>query len=117
MANRVGKLCDDCLVKGVEELIGTRASPIMYMVVGTYENGEIQPDATLPRFGWQIYCAYSERHDVLEMVATPRAELCGPCWVKRLSEPGALELLTHDAYYVEAKAQWEAANPSEASVK
>ena len=107
MADRKGKLCDDCLSQGKEEIIGTCSSLIMYMVVGTMEQGEIEHEAKLPRFGWEIYAEYDERKDALEMRAVPRAELCAGCWVKRLKKKGALELLTHDKFYNEAKAAYD----------
>ncbi len=111
MADRKGKLCDDCLVRGKEEIIGTCSCLMMYMVIGTYEQGPIDNEAKLPRFGWEIYAEYDERQDVLEMRPVPRAELCACCWVARLTKTGALELLTHDAYTLEVKATWEAEHP------
>ena len=114
MADRIGKLCDDCLACGKEEIIGTCSCFIMYMVVGTMEQGEIANEAQLPRFGWEIYAEYDERKDALEMCAVTRAELCACCWVKRLKKKGALELLTHDAYFAETKMRYEKQHPKEA---
>ncbi len=120
MADRKGKLCDDCLARGKDEIIGTCSCPIMYMVVGTYEQGEIESSAQLPRFAWEIYAEYNDRQDVLEMCAVPRAELCACCWVDRLTavivtpsgnQECALDLLTHDQYFADAKAAWELAHP------
>ncbi len=111
MADRKGKLCDDCLTCGKEEIIGTCSCLIMYMVVGTYEQGEIENDAKLPRFAWEIYAEYGERQDALEQRPVPRAELCACCWVKRLKKTGALKLLTHDKYTLERKAVWVEAHP------
>ena len=111
MADRQGKLCDDCLAEGKEEVIGTCSCLIMYMVVGTYEQGPIENQAQLPRFAWEIYAEYNDRQDVLEMRAVPRAELCACCWVNRLKKEGALELLAHDAYFAETKAAWVESHP------
>ncbi len=111
MADRKGKLCDDCLARGKEEIIGTCSCLMMYMVVGTYEQGPIDHEARLPRFGWEIYAEYDERQDVLEMCPVPRAELCACCWVERLKKKGALELLAHDAYFAERKAIWVKEHP------
>ena len=111
MADRTGKLCDDCLAEGKEEVIGTCSCLIMYMVVGTYEQGEIEHDAKLPRFAWEIYAEYDERKDALEMRGIPRAELCACCWVERLNKKGALDLLTHDKYFAETRAAWVKAHP------
>ncbi len=120
MADRKGKLCDDCLARGKEEIIGTCSCLMMYMVIGTYEQGPIAHEARLPRFGWGIYAEYDERGDVLEMRPVPRAELCACCWVERLTavivtpdgdQQSALDLLTHDQYFVERKMLWEAEHP------
>ena len=113
MADRKGKLCDDCLAQGKEEVIGICSCPIMYMVVGTYEQGEIEHKAELPRFAWEIYAEYDKRNDALVMRSIPRAELCAHCWQQRLREKGALELRTHDDHFAEVRAQYEALHPSE----
>ncbi len=110
MADRKGKLCDDCLAQGKETVIGICSSFIMYMVVGI-EQGWIEHKAILPRFGWEIYAEYNERKDALEMRAVPRAELCACCWVQRLAKKGALDLVTHDACYAETKARYEKLHP------
>ena len=117
MADRKGKLCDDCLARGDEKIIGTRSCLIMYMVVGTYEQGEIENDATLPRFAWQIYAKYDVRKDALAVRPVPRAELCGTCWVERLKAEGALDLLTHDEHYEESKKEWEKSHPEAVAEK
>ena len=111
MADRKGKLCDDCLHAGKEEIIGTCSCPIVYTVVGTYDEGPIENKAMLPRFAWHIYAEYDEKADSLVMRGVPRAELCSSCWIKRLKKNGALDSITHDEYHREVKAAWIVEHP------
>ncbi len=111
MADRIGKLCDDCQECGKETVIGLLERPVMYMVVGTFASGYIPDKATLPRFAWEIFADYHEGTDCLMQRDLTRAELCGSCWIARLSKPQALEELTGAQYCTERKAAYAVANP------
>ncbi|KKN68914.1 hypothetical protein LCGC14_0447000 [marine sediment metagenome] len=117
MADRIGKLCDDCQKCGEEKVIGLCSCPVMYMVVGTFESGYIEDDVVLPRFGWEIFADYHEDTDRLVQLNLTRVELCGCCWVKRLSRPKALEEVTGAQYCVERRAAYWKANPAAAKAK
>lgn len=111
MADRIGKLCDDCLERGQETVIGTVERPVIYTVVGTYTSGLIPDAATLPRFAWEIFADYNERTDCLVQLNLTRAELCGSCWIARLSQPSALEELSGTQYCAERKMAYILAHP------
>ena len=64
---------------------GTSAKPVIYVVVGSRDNGQMAADVKLPAFVW----------DILQG-ATPRKDFCPECFAEALG----LSLMTveeHDA--------------------
>jgi hypothetical protein len=84
----------DCDVCGDE--VGTAAQPLVYLVVGSLENGAIDQSARLPAFVWAIMAQKTERQE------NPyRREWCGACLAADIARYGT-ELLT----LAEFEAQW-----------
>lgn len=96
MAERIGRVCDDCM----DEVVGTCAAPLLEMSVGLYEGGDIPGSARLPRLGWDIFLHYDEETDKLVQNPLPRAELCAGCWEMRFAIPDATQIRTLEEYLI-----------------
>jgi len=79
MAHRHAFTCDG----GCGEAVGTRAAPVIYLVVGTTDNGAMDADVKLPSQVWEILKGH-----------VPRKDYCAACFAEAFGTP----LVTLEAY-------------------
>ncbi len=71
MAQGLKFTCDHC-----SEECGERDRPVIYLVVGSTDNGEMAADIKLPPIAWRV----------LKRGAVPRMDFCPDCLAKALGQ-------------------------------
>ena len=79
MAQRQAFTCDG----GCGEEVGVRSNPVIYLVVGTTDNGQMDEKVQLPPQVWAILKS-----------AVPRKDYCAACFAEAFGTP----LVTLEAY-------------------